>query len=166
MGLFCNFAKHINYRKDKTMENSNYKANATCGCKSTCKCKRKWIVAIVIIAALSILALTTPGKNTHKKAITKEIKTAITQAAKDRGLTDKQLGLIGQATENGLTHVYLENTLKIDNYLFFNLGTIDRNNNAGPMSIGFLGQVMLLRAQDIHYGVNRALDVDERLLEE
>ncbi|MBO5001108.1 MAG: hypothetical protein J6C66_00210 [Prevotella sp.] len=146
------------------MEQSTNKENSKCTCK--CKRRRNIIIIVAIIVAAAVFALTTPNRGSHKKAITQEIENAITKAAQARGLTEQQLGDIGQATKNGMTHVYLENTLKVDNYLFFNLATIDRNNNAEPMSLGILGQVIILRAQDINYGINRALDIEDRLLDE
>ena len=117
--------------------------------------KKFWKIVIICVVALSVLAVTCPGKQRHVDAGVKYMSKALHKQAKtiennykehhnNKEMPDKGKQLINQLQESLISQMKpaVENVLVVKNYVLFSVGQFE-NETDGVMtaSVGVLGMV-------------------------
>ncbi|MCQ2254187.1 MAG: DUF4359 domain-containing protein [Bacteroidaceae bacterium] len=100
-----------------------------------------WIIALAII--LGIMAVTTPNKDSHIRAIRSSLLESIDTS--DSTATDKEAAMLLGA---GLIDKVLDSKLHVDNYIIFSTGKIDTGKEDKTVSFGILTHVFVGEIDD------------------
>lgn len=101
--------------------------------------RRLIIWGTVVAGLLIVLSATLPGKDKHVHVVAKAASEAIDAKASSMGL---DLSWLGDGATINLCRKALNEYVRVDNYLIFNIAYITVTGESQPISVGILNQVI------------------------
>lgn len=104
---------------------------------------RRKIILAVLALLLVVMALTCPGKETHKDAVGKEVERTISSMSGDGG----SWGVIGDMMMSGIATFAVDQLLDVEDYVFFSIGSIRYGDRSKAVSFGIFNHVFTFDAE-------------------
>lgn len=97
------------------------------------------IWGVVLVGIIFVLAATLPGKDKHVQVVSKAVSVAIDAKAEQMGF---DLSWLGAGTTANICRKALDEYVRVDNYLIFNIAYVTISGDSQPISVGILNQVI------------------------
>lgn len=112
------------------------------------------IVLCVLVALLCMLIITCPGTDAHRDAIKKSVTEEIDRR---KDAADNSFGAaIGGFFAQQLASLAVDNMVHVDNYFIFSLGRVHFDGKDHTLSVGVLGHVYTLNANDAAEAIEKS----------
>lgn len=114
------------------------------------------IVLCVLVALLCMLIITCPGTDAHRDAIKKSVTEEIDRR---KDAADNSFGAaIGGFFAQQLASLAVDNMVHVDNYFIFSLGRVHFDGKDHTLSVGILGHVYTLNANEAAEAIEKSDD--------
>lgn len=118
--------------------------------------KTALIIVGIVAAVLIVMSVTTPSKQQHEEAICNEVMGAFDKMLNDSMASDEDAAafmtgvmFLGKTVIAPIVEGVVSNNLRVNNYIVFSKGVMNIGGKSKTVSIGLLGHVWTVDAEDI-----------------
>jgi len=112
---------------------------------------RRNVVLAVLCLLLVAMALTCPGKDAHKDAVSNEVRKTVGEMQEQ----DMPWGVIGDIMMSGIASMAVDQMLVVDDYVFFSTGSIHYGDRSRTVSFGIFNHVFTFDAEYVRQAAER-----------
>lgn len=133
-------------------------------------CLRNFLIGLIILAALTGIAIVTcPDTNAHKAALANVVATAVSEevngtdsAYDDNDVVGKMFRQISDSWTQKVIETAVDNLIHVDNHIVFSTGKVRLAGKEHTVSVGFFGHVFTVDKDDLKAAAEQYYSKAER----